>query len=92
MFKADAIGKYPIHVAVSSGSLDCLKVLIDHEKLTKSGNQDQEEVGVSFLDKHLINLPDSEGETALHLAVNSGNTQMIDVSRLLKYYISSWTT
>ncbi|KAM3185387.1 hypothetical protein ACTXT7_006469 [Hymenolepis weldensis] len=79
MFKADAIGKYPIHVAVLSGSIDCLRILLDHENLTKRGNQGSEgEIGICFMDQHLINLPDSEGETALHLAVNSGNIEMID--------------
>ncbi|VUZ53240.1 unnamed protein product, partial [Hymenolepis diminuta] len=79
MFKADAIGKYPIHVAVSSGSIDCLRILLDHENLTKRGNQGSEgEISICFMDQHLINLPDSEGETALHLAVNSGNIEMID--------------
>lgn len=81
MFKADTIGKYPIHIAVSSGSIDCLQILLDHENLTKRDNQGSEgEIGICFMDQHLINLPDSEGETALHLAVNSGNIEMIDVS------------
>ncbi len=74
MFKSDAIGNYPIHVAVSSGSLDCLRVLLNHEAKTKPV------ASVGFFDRHLINLPDNEGETPLHLAVNSGNADMIDVS------------
>eukprot|EP00108_Taenia_solium_P008040 TsM_000596400 transcript=TsM_000596400 gene=TsM_000596400 len=82
MFKTDAIGKYPIHVAVSSGSLDCLRILLEYEATTKTGGLgvggSEMEGAVNFIDNRLINLPDSEGETALHLAVNSGNIEMID--------------
>ncbi|KAL5108651.1 Transient receptor potential cation channel subfamily A member 1 [Taenia crassiceps] len=82
LFKADAIGKYPIHVAVSSGSLDCLKILLEYEATAKTEGLAvggvEGEGAVIFIDNHLINLQDSEGETALHLAVNSGNIEMID--------------
>ncbi|EUB63293.1 Transient receptor potential cation channel subfamily A member [Echinococcus granulosus] len=82
MFKVDAIGKYPIHVAVFSGSLDCLKILLEYEAIAKTGELcvggAEAEGAVNFFDNHLINLPDGEGETALHLAVNSGNIEMID--------------
>ncbi|CDI98411.1 transient receptor potential cation channel [Echinococcus multilocularis] len=82
MFKVDAIGKYPIHVAVFSGSLDCLKILLEYEAIAKTGELcvggAEAEGAVNFFDNHLINLPDGEGETALHLAVNGGNIEMID--------------
>nr|CDS25939.1 transient receptor potential cation channel [Hymenolepis microstoma] len=79
MFKVDAIGRYPIHIAVSSGSMDCLRILFDHENLTGRNSQGNENgVGASFMEQNLINLPDSEGDTALHFAVNSGNMEMID--------------
>lgn len=82
MMKPDAIGKYPIHTAVSSGSLDCLRLLLDREDTTKADERGDYgiENSLSFYDHHLINLSDSEGETALHLAVNSGNIEMIEVS------------
>lgn len=87
MFKTDAIGKYPIHVAVSSGSLDCLRILLEFESTAKTKGLGvggvETESSFNFIDNHLINLPDSEGETALHLAVNSGNIEMIDVSPIV---------
>lgn len=91
MFKADAVGKYPIHVAVSSGSLECFRILLEHETVSMRSNHGEEDLtGVSFMDRHLINLPDKEGETALHLAVNSGDSKMIDVSFLPISAMSTW--
>ncbi|VDM31660.1 unnamed protein product [Hydatigera taeniaeformis] len=89
ILRADAIGKYPIHVAVASGSLECLKILLEYETAAKMGKQGvrgvDAEGAIKFIDTHLINLPDSEGETALHLAVNSGNIEMIDKACSMKY-------
>nr|VZI35630.1 unnamed protein product [Spirometra erinaceieuropaei] len=73
IYRADAVGYYGVHVAVLTGSTECLQRLFNHET-TNAPNYSE----VNFSDQHLIYLTDSEGETPLHSAVNCGNLEMID--------------
>ncbi|KAL7060760.1 hypothetical protein AAHC03_010143 [Spirometra sp. Aus1] len=73
IYRADAVGFYGVHVAVLTGSTECLQRLFNHET-TNAPNYSE----VNFSDQHLIYLTDSEGETPLHSAVNCGNLEMID--------------
>ena len=94
MLIRDAIGKYPIHTAVSSGSLNCLRVMLEHEDSKNTDEVGSYHLPSSAKFQQLINLSDSEGETALHLAVNSGNIEMIEVSsncNLLNLLLNSGT-
>lgn len=88
IFRPDAIGNYPIHVAVASGSLNCLRILFEHET-TMAPCFDGCFNITDFQDRHLIRLADNEGETILHMAVNSGNSTMIDVNYSFKHHFNS---
>ncbi|BHF72992.1 hypothetical protein SprV_0401606400 [Sparganum proliferum] len=73
IYRADAVGYYGVHVAVLTGSTECLQRLFTHETTNAPTYSE-----VNFSDQHLIYLTDSEGETPLHSAVNCGNLEMID--------------
>jgi ankyrin repeat protein len=75
----DSFGRTPLHVTVETGNLDILKCIVESQETVRRETDLKHDLKPEkpLKKRNVLNVPDVDGNTPLHLGVAAGNTNIV---------------